>query len=114
MLPLFDDLLRNCVSHITNTALKDSHWAQACLPIKSGGLGITHAVDLAPSAFLSATTRVLQSLVFKDNFMHDSDFESIALSCWSGLSGCPALVGALGISRQTGINLSYKLSYLSY
>ena len=60
-----DNLLRSCVSMITNSNLSDSQWLQASLPVKAGGLGVRLTSHLAPSAFLSAfhSTRDLQQSI---------------------------------------------------
>ena len=60
-----DQVLRRCVSQITNTALSDDQWAQASLPVKAGGLDIRSAVQLAPSAYLAAfsSSADLQALI---------------------------------------------------
>ena len=51
----FDHLQRLILSDIANINLvdNDSVWTQASLPVRSGGLGIRSAVQLAPSAFLA-------------------------------------------------------------
>lgn len=52
----YDSKLRDIVSNITkiNFSENDRAWSQATLPVKSGGLGIRCAVQLATSAFLSS------------------------------------------------------------
>ena len=52
----FDDLQRSLLADIANIPLdaNDSAWAQAVLPVGSGGLGIQSASQLAPSAFLAS------------------------------------------------------------
>ena len=50
----YDEILRSIVSDITNINLDETAWTQASLPVKSGGLGIRSAVQLAPSAFLAS------------------------------------------------------------
>ena len=49
----FDELLRECVSSITNTALTDIQWIQASLPVRNGGLGVRRVSSLAPAAFFA-------------------------------------------------------------
>jgi len=58
----FDEHLRLAVGHVTNSALSDSQWLQASLPIKLGGLGVRRVTSLAIPAFLasSASTFSLQ------------------------------------------------------
>ena len=52
----FDHLQRLILSDICNINLVDNNsvWTQASLPVRSGGLGIRSAVQLAPSAFLAS------------------------------------------------------------
>ena len=50
----YDNLLRSTVSSIVNIHFEDPAWSQAILPMKSGGLGIRSAVQLAHSAFLAS------------------------------------------------------------
>ena len=52
----FDNSLRNCLSQVLNVKLDDSHWIQATLPVKDGGLGIRRTVQVAPSAFLASAS----------------------------------------------------------
>lgn len=94
-LETIDNLLRTCVSRITNTELSDSQWSQACLPVKAGGLGVRLASHIAPSAFLAAahSTRDLQSLILRDSISGYSESESTAVSAWSSLSDAAALSG---------------------
>ena len=53
----YDAVLCSILSKVTNTPLEPNnpYWSQASLPVKSGGLGVRSAVELAPSAFLSST-----------------------------------------------------------
>ena len=50
----YDETLRSILSDITNINLNETAWTQASLPVKSGGLGISSSVQLAPSAFLAS------------------------------------------------------------
>ena len=50
----YDSLLMSTVSSIANIHFEDPAWSQAILPVRSGGLGIRSAVQLAPSAFLAS------------------------------------------------------------
>ena len=52
----FDNLQRSLLADIANIPLdaNDPAWAQAVLPVGSGGLGIRSASQLAPSAFLAS------------------------------------------------------------
>ena len=61
-LTVFDNLLREGISSITNSLLSDIQWLQASHRIRYGGLGIRRATSLALSAFLAsaASTSDLQ------------------------------------------------------
>jgi len=63
LLKVFDSLLWTGLEIVLNLSLADSHWAQASLPVKAGGLGIRLATLLALPAFLAsaAGTCCLQS-----------------------------------------------------
>ena len=52
----FNDLQRSLLADIANISLdaNDRAWAQAVLPVWSGGLGVRSASQLAPSAFLAS------------------------------------------------------------
>jgi len=51
----YDNLLRSILCSITNVCLDDENaWHQATLPVKTGGIGIRRATQLAPSAFLAS------------------------------------------------------------
>ena len=56
-LTVFDNLLREGISSITNSLLSDIQWLQASLPIRDGGLGIRRATSLALSGRLSGFRR---------------------------------------------------------
>ena len=81
-------LLQSISSDILNIHFLDgdSSWIQATLPVRTGGLGIRRAVQLAPSAFLASAAAcsdlVYQIVPFSFHFYsipHWSD----ALSAWS-------------------------------
>ena len=54
----YDYTLRSILGSVTNTPLlqNDRAWLQAVLPVKSGGLGVRRAVDLAPAAYLASAS----------------------------------------------------------
>ena len=56
LLQSFDDPQRSLLADIANISVdaNDPAWAQAVLPVWSGGLGIRSASQLAPSAFLAS------------------------------------------------------------
>ena len=52
----FDRTLRDSLVSICNVDLDDAAWTQATLPIRSGGLGVRSASDLALPAYLSSVS----------------------------------------------------------
>ena len=90
-----DNLLRKCVSKITNSDLSDSQWLQASLPVKAGGLGVRLTSHLAPSAYLSAchSTRELQESVLSTQTLPLSTHEVSAAGAWSSLTPAAAPSG---------------------
>ena len=99
----FDLLLRSLLGEIANINIADNDiaWAQASLPVGSGGLGDRSATQLAPSAFLASAagcTSITQELLpprLKDTAYHARDD---TLQVWrEGLDVSPPLADA---SRQ--------------
>jgi len=97
-----DNLLRRCVTRITNTDLTDDQWSQASLPIKAGGLGIRQATHLAPSAFLAAyaATAELQSLILSQPNIQMSHHELTALDAWSNLTSATVPTGIPSLKQH--------------
>ena len=55
LLSQYDDVMRNTLENVLNIQLSDTMtWAQAVLPVASGGLGVRLASDVALPAFLSS------------------------------------------------------------
>ena len=52
----FDDFVHKCLRSILNVSLDNEHWIQASLPVKSGGLEIRRATQIAPSAYLASAS----------------------------------------------------------
>ena len=52
----YDSVLRSITSSVTNIPLVQDEvaWIQASLPVRLGGLGVHHALQVAPSAYLSS------------------------------------------------------------
>ena len=86
-LPAYDEKLCSIVSSICNVHMTtlDSAWSQASLPVRSGGLGLRSAVQLAPSAFMAsaAASKELMSQILPDAFTNPE--VDAALTCWSDL-----------------------------
>lgn len=97
-LVVIDQLLKECISKVTNSHLSDSQWLQASLSVRAGGLGISSVVQLAPSAFLaaSAATLDLQSRILQGTQLLPTYWENNALTAWTlhtsalPLTGLPA------------------------
>ena len=86
----FDDVLRDCLRQILNVALEDDQWLQATLPVRSGGLGIRRAHQIAPSAYLASAsgTAALVSVILPDRLQTVSDNHiPQALAAWAALGG---------------------------
>ena len=84
----FDHLQRSILSDIANIDLvnNNSAWAQASLPVRSGGLGIRSAVQLAPSAFLASaagSSDLIHQIL--PPWLHDMPYSASndALNIWS-------------------------------
>jgi hypothetical protein len=97
----FDELLRGCVSNITNTDLTDTQWLQASLPVANGGLGIRRVASLAPSAFLAsaAGTRDLQERILQRCPSPSDPRVDEVFSQWKASLGSPCPV-VLNITKQ--------------
>ena len=100
----FDLLLRSLLGEIANINIADNDiaWAQASLPVGSGGLGVRSATQLAPSAFLASAAgcaSITQELLpprLRDTAYHARDD---TLQVWrEGLDVPPPL--AADASRQ--------------
>ena len=92
ILETFDPELRSILSTVLNVSLdNNSTWAQATLPIASGGIGIRSSIQLAPSAFLASaagsSTLVYQTLpdrLAKVPYQAKED----ALNEWTRVTDC--------------------------
>ena len=67
-LDVFDNLLKDGLSRITNTDLNEIQWLQASLPVRFGGVGVRRVASLAISAYLAsaASTLELQNSLLSD------------------------------------------------
>ena len=71
-------------------SLEDDQWLQATLPVKSGGLGIRRAHQIAPSAYLASAsgTAALVSTILPDRLQTVFDqYTPQALAAWTALGG---------------------------
>ena len=84
----YDAILRSILSAVTNSPLdqNDRAWTQATLPVKSGGLGVRRAVDLAPSSYLAsstATSDLVSAILHTTHQPSPAPFSDVALQEWS-------------------------------
>src|SRR6218665_534262 len=98
LLKAFDNLLRTGLETVLNLSLDDSHWAQASLPVKAGGLGIRRVTLLALPSFLAsaAGTRCLQSAMLGGLQIPDDEPYATLRDCWCTdySSPCPDDISA--------------------
>ena len=85
----YDKLLSSIVGRICNVHMTttDTGWSQAYLPVRSGGLGLRSAVQLAPSAFMSsaAASKKLMSQILPAGSCFSVPEADTALICWYNL-----------------------------
>jgi hypothetical protein len=111
-LDVFDRLLRNSLSTITNVSLDDLAWVQATLPVSKGGLGIRSVALLAPSAFLAsaAATRDLQDrLLPGSNDWQDPALDG-TLDIWLSRFGAQAPVGTACLKQSSWDQASVEVA----
>ena len=79
-----DNVIKSCLTSITNVSFNEDAWSQARLPVRYGGLGIRTAEDLAPSAHLAshyATEGLVTSILQSIN--PDQQLEPLdVMRCW--------------------------------
>ena len=116
-LELYVERLRSIISSITNIHLgpNDPTWIQASLPVKKGGLGISSAVQLAPSSFLASATsssdlahRILPPLLQSAPFPYVED----AVVSWFKATISLSLLELPPTARKPGISQEYPLLLL--
>ena len=85
----FDALQRRALSLVANSDLSDNNWLQATLPIKSGGLGIRSASDMATPSLLASShrTSLLQDAVLVRRPSPISDKFQDITQRWSDVHG---------------------------
>ena len=88
MLTEYNAVMRECLQEILNLQLSDDQQHQSSLPVKSAGLGIRRATDLALPAFLASAhgsnSGVLRLL---DGLALDEEYSEVAAGedLWKGL-----------------------------
>ena len=90
-LDVFDNLLKDGLSRITNTDLNEIQWLQASLPVRFGGIGVRRVASLAISAYLAsaASTLELQNSLLSDcQALSDVTIDGYS-SIWSKHFGPP-------------------------
>ena len=75
-------MLREGLYTIVNTHMSDTHWQQASISVKSGGLGIQRAASLALPAFLASSeaTFDLQAAILSDGVQNVDNGDEMATS----------------------------------
>jgi hypothetical protein len=99
----FDVVLRHCLCQILNVSLDEDQWTQATLPVKSGGLGIRRAHQIAPSAYLASASGVAQlvSSILPPRLQGLIDpHEGPALAAWIALGGTTPPTGPTASSQR--------------
>ena len=81
---VFDASLLEGLSNIVGCSISREAWAQAGLPIRHAGLGISYCVSVAPSAFLSSYLTFMSRLpglgLPFQNFRPSQSFVNASLS----------------------------------
>ena len=101
-LTIFDNLLREGISSITNSLLSDIQWLQTSLPIRDKGLGICRATSLALSTFLAsaASTSDLQHGTLSSCWpTADADYIG-ACARWSVMYSLPCPTDDAAVSQR--------------
>jgi hypothetical protein len=107
-LQLFDKLLREAVSRITNSVLSDTQWLRASLPVKDGGLGVRRIASLALPAYLASaacTISLQESILSEVSSLPDPFFEAY-LATWSATTGIILPPNELSHKQPFGIDLA--------
>ena len=80
----FDSHLRSLLSEVINVDLSDDMtWLQASLPVRSGGIGIRSAIQLAPSAYLASAAGCKDIIYHLIPPFSACSFVDLALQDWS-------------------------------
>ena len=97
---------------MTNTPLlqNDRAWTQATLPVKSGGLGVRRAADIAPSSFLASTAAssgLVSAILHSDTTPQPlpAPFSNSALQAWSVGHGDSPPTGAGAVREKCWDNI---------
>ena len=88
LLKKYDEILRLSLESISNVKIVDTSWEQATLPVKYDGIGLSSAVQLAPSAFLApaAGSEKLISEILPEDTHLDDELLFSAIEHWHALS----------------------------
>jgi len=85
LLEEFDQILKLTMEKVANNSFNDDAWKQISLPVRLGGLGVRHAVNLAFSSFLASVYSVedLVNRVLPDEVLSIADSNTAeALNNW--------------------------------
>ena len=95
-----DDVIRSSLSIITNTAMNDTTWKQATLPVSRGGLGIPRTEERSLPAYLASVFSVAGLI---STIVPDADPVAITIDPiqqWSLVTGRPAPLTNLNVQKQ--------------
>ena len=86
--------MRLSLESISNVKIDDTSWEQATHPVKYGGIGLSSAVHLAPSAFLAsaAGSEKLISEILPENTHLDNELLFSAIEHWHAFSDADSTV----------------------
>ena len=81
----FDQIQREILESTLNINLGEDAWKQATLPVRSGGLGVRRAVDLAVPAYYSSQhlSASLAAEILPDTLELNTELEGVASSLWA-------------------------------
>ena len=86
MLEEYDNIQRKALSKITNVNVTETNFEQACLPGKSGGLGLSSASVLAVPAFLASVSGAVDRIRNIFGETHEDSSMGSALETWFKLA----------------------------
>lgn len=99
-----DNTLRSCLTVIANVNLTDIQWAQATLPVKSGGLGLRSSSNLALSTFLASATStqpLQQQLLRNCLVVPDLHFDNLVTRWTTANQPSPTPSGAAACKQRS-------------
>ena len=110
-----DEYLKEALSSLTNISFNESSWAQAVLPVGSGGLGLRRLTELALPAYIASlhSSSLLVKRILPSDLHFDVDLRS-GLAIKDRTTKHPALAEPpppLRSSQKAWDTLAYTLHY---